>query len=407
MTLEFRPTLCGKNLMTASTRNRHTGRRQLWKWRLSLRWTLILFTLTSIIVGFVVHARRWTIPQQAVVDNLRQKWGAVAYDYELAFLGTEAGKRLVIEGRDPFRYAPPSGWAIFRWILGRDYFNNPISVDVHLENAFHPTFDASDWRDITSLRTVESLGLSHCDFPPDIEFSRLANLQRLKGLYLEGSTVSQEFINAVSQLPDMERINFTAVRFSEPIDLDGWSRLGKLETLHLSDMQLNELDLTPLAKLPSLRWLDLSKSTVTDEGIAWLSQTQLVRLELDQTRITGKCLQALPQTLTRLELSNTTIIDSDLQFLSHLKNLEDLFLAEVSLDGSGLIHLKSLPKLSHLSLYDNDIDEEMLDVLEEFPALESVSLSQELAHTERFARLREHLERRREVTTRISNGKSN
>jgi len=104
--------------------------------------------------------------------------------------------------------------------------------------------------------------------------------------------------------------------------------------------------LLPVA--PSLRWLDLSHTAVTDEGMATVAEfTGLTRLRLDGTRVTSAGVQLLAplESLEYLNLFNTDLDDDAVPVLSSMHSLQSLYLFEsgVSEEGAAAIR-EALPE---------------------------------------------------------------
>lgn len=100
---------------------------------------------------------------------------------------------------------------------------------------------------------------------------------------------------------------------------------------------------------PALVWLDLSRTAVTDAGLAPLAAcTQLRRLHLAQTGIGDAGLRALRdlRELRFLNLFGTKVTDAGLTELHGLTKLERIFLWQTAVTDAGVAALQqALPKL--------------------------------------------------------------
>jgi len=77
-----------------------------------------------------------------------------------------------------------------------------------------------------------------------------------------------------------------------------------------------------------------------------------------------------------VNLDRTQVIDSDLEQLKALTNLEELRLSDTQITDAGLAHLKGIPKLKILSLNGTPVTDAGLEHLRELSSLERVGLSE-------------------------------
>lgn len=146
--------------------------------------------------------------------------------------------------------------------------------------------------------------------------------------------------------------------------------------------QLTDADMVYLRKMPQLRILDLSDTSITGKGLEHIrdashlealwpprsisdadlepisGQRQLKGLDLSYRRqITDRGLMYLSglDGLRILGIQGTKVTDAGLRHLGRLKSLETLYLYETSVTDAGLAHLKTLPKLRDLLLYQTQV----------------------------------------------------
>ena len=125
---------------------------------------------------------------------------------------------------------------------------------------------------------------------------------------------------------------------------------GLCVAVHADGTRFDQDDLAEIAKLKGLRFLNLSRTTVTDKSLRHLNGlSKLEWLDLSGTKLKGDGLDALPQ-VTSLGLSNTSITDSGLQHMSRLTRLESVHLRETQISDDGLRLLIGLSRLSYLDL---------------------------------------------------------
>lgn len=122
----------------------------------------------------------------------------------------------------------------------------------------------------------------------------------------------------------------------------------------LSDAQLERL------QAPDLRWLQLTKTRVTDAGLQQLAlhHRRLEELYLDQTRVSDASvvplIQANPK-LESLDLAGTQISDASVLACQDLERLEALWLTGTAVTDACVPQLLKLPKLEQLDVQGTQI----------------------------------------------------
>ena len=119
---------------------------------------------------------------------------------------------------------------------------------------------------------------------------------------------------------------------------------------HLTDGDVGDDHLKPLANMPLLVSVNLRGTKITNAGLAHLKGVK---------------------SLKRLHLEKTTVTDEGLAFLAGLENLEYLNLYGTKITDEGLQHLASLKKLKKLYLWQTNVSESGVQTLKTaLPALE-------------------------------------
>jgi Leucine-rich repeat (LRR) protein len=142
-------------------------------------------------------------------------------------------------------------------------------------------------------------------------------------------------------------------------DLAPLASLTELETLALSSTKITNAGLAHLEGLTSLTELDLVETNVTDAGLFRLrGMVKLRSLNLAATKIRGRGLVDLGRlaNLRSLSLLHTRVTGPDLVYLKALTHLEVLDLSGAITD-SDLKNLTSLTRLKSLLLADTHVTE--------------------------------------------------
>lgn len=130
----------------------------------------------------------------------------------------------------------------------------------------------------------------------------------------------------------------------------------------ISDAHLRSL----LGETPDLKWLILTETDITDDGLRALSRVpELWALTLADTRVGDPGLQHLVglRNLQYLSLEGTKITDDGLRHLADLRNVRDLSLKYTEVTDAGLQWLGRLDKLENLELCHTRVTREGVDRL--------------------------------------------
>jgi len=145
----------------------------------------------------------------------------------------------------------------------------------------------------------------------------------------------------LGHLPDSER-HFRTDHPSKPTFLD------------LSGTSVTDQDFSAVGELPSIRWLVLRDTGLTDAAMR-----HVVRL----------------QGLTDLDLSGTPVGGPGLEHVANLPNLQRLYLANTNVDARGLSALRHAGQLLTLDLHGVPMTEAHAKAVAQIPSLWSVTLS--------------------------------
>lgn len=304
--------------MTASIPSpRAAGGWQRW-FQFRLRTMAVLVTLASIMLALVASHQAAAMRQQQAVLAYHKAAGSTPrplYDYELEHL--RAGKSLPAP--------PPYG----RWEsrFGRDFFHSVIAVDgdgdftevfvflirnpCRLERQ-PPAIRDAYWNALDAFPHLESLVIQKGYF----EASRLDDLPcrpKLRRLWLAGGGLSHEDLRVLASFPRLEYLDLSGAELA-PGALQSVGSIPRLKYLdlwhanvppgelrHLAGLNLEGLaitgitiddrDLEHIATIRPLRWLDLSRTKVTDWGVKFLRPLEnLETLGIANTRATRRSL---------------------------------------------------------------------------------------------------------------------
>ena len=102
-----------------------------------------------------------------------------------------------------------------------------------------------------------------------------------------------------------------------------------------------------ITHFPQLTSLDLSETSITDEGLKAVKNLKHLRvLNVNNTRITGACLAELvDSSLTTINIGNTCATNEALNSLQNFKNLESLDLTDIPLKDDDILKFVNFKQL--------------------------------------------------------------
>lgn len=199
---------------------------------------------------------------------------------------------------------------------------------------------------------------------------------RARTLELDSIQVSEKGLEPLKRCTGLSELRLTASEFP-PGALKSIEGIP-LRLLSLCSSNANDEALDHVAKIKSLKTLDLSDTAITTAGVAKLSELKdlrilnLGKLPLADHTENLSILSTFP--LKDLELSGATINEQVLTIVSNCKSLKVLMIAGVHLTANDLKILAKTPNLEYLDLSNTDLKDNELLVLKTFPHLESIIL---------------------------------
>jgi internalin A len=153
---------------------------------------------------------------------------------------------------------------------------------------------------------------------------------------------------------------------------------GAIVEVSLARTWANDADVERVARLKTVRRLDLSLTYVSDAGADRLKALdQLEELNLFGAEFITDAAMAFLRGNRRLKVLNlrgTDVTDTSLAYIAELSNLKSLDIGFTQISDVGLEHLASLAQLEELNLGGNKISGAGLHVLKLLPKLRKLSL---------------------------------
>ena len=152
---------------------------------------------------------------------------------------------------------------------------------------------------------------------------------------------------------------------------------GAIVDVSLARTWANDADIDQIAKLKTIKRLDLSLTYVSDAGAERLKALdELEELNLFAAEFITDAAMAFLRGNHRLKvlsLRGTDVTDTSLAYIAELTNLKSLDISFTQITDVGLEHLASLAQLQELNLGGNKISGASLHVLKLLPALRKLS----------------------------------
>jgi internalin A len=207
------------------------------------------------------------------------------------------------------------------------------------------------------LRNLETLSLCDTNLT-DSGLRQLKNLTRLKYLNLSYLQTSSQGLESLQFLTKLETLKLQGTGVQGGLKhIQGLRNLKQLSLVFCVEIN-NKDDVTALAKITSLRDLNLGHTKISSEHCNKL--IQLVNLEVLDLGFTeagdiGKLLSEL-KSLRELNFERVNLSANTLKSLGSLKNLEVLCLRGTNVGNTAMLSISKLKNIKVLDLTATDID---------------------------------------------------
>jgi len=141
--------------------------------------------------------------------------------------------------------------------------------------------------------------------------------------------------------------------------------------------KISDAQLVPILQLPTLEWIALSGTAVSDEGVFQIATLpKLQKVWLSRTEVTDRAMISLSrcETLTHLAIEATATSDEGVAYIARLPNLQFLSLGSPYISSDGLSKLSKTISLQELYLDRLPLDDRVLQSFEHLTRLRTLSL---------------------------------
>jgi hypothetical protein len=189
-----------------------------------------------------------------------------------------------------------------------------------------------------------------------------------------GPAITNKGLAALRGLRHLHRLNLSDTSVTD----EGLPQLSGLPLIEIDlPATVGDGALGPLSQIPTLVHLELAKTHITAQGIQSLTQFSKLHTLFVGRQLDDKGTEFLVQipTLRRLDLTRSRVTDTGVKTLSALLDLQELALTGTGVTDQGLAALKSLRRLRFLEVSDTRVTIDGIGPLAGLPELDVVSLT--------------------------------
>jgi hypothetical protein len=190
---------------------------------------------------------------------------------------------------------------------------------------------------LEALRELQSIDLSLCQIS-DESLQPLTKLPKLRRIYLNGGNISRSIVSIIAQCQNLDSLCLRKVGLQDG-DLEPLTHLTRLREIVL-ETNLSDKGLEPLARMPSLEYVELQN--------------------LNPGTVTLEPLQGLQ--VMKFKFWVSTITPSMLENIAKMPNLRSIIIGESKIAEGSLKPLFGMKQLETIQL-DKKINNELVDEL--------------------------------------------
>lgn len=365
-----------------------SGRLRLGPPRFGLRLVLLMMLIVCLLSGWIGGELRRAKRQQRLAGEFERMGAQVVYKYRIGRRPNSIIRRAL--GRHMFATVTAvhfrEGCPVTPRQL-RVLQEFPTVVTVSMRG---PTVGDSHANSLLKSTELSELAL-HDTNVTSYSFLNLPSAKHITSLRVGGLSVNDDAIREISKLTRLNQLEIEKAAFNTRT-IEQLASLRHLRNLAILDCpQLGDRAIGKLCAMPSIRSLDFSGSSISDEGMKHVTDSGLRSLRLNScTQVTSKGmvhLKLCPK-LVNLEIRGTDVGDVGLVHISRVGSLRSLKIGDRNITAKGIKSLRRLKKLTWLELYPTNIDDEGLVALVGHTSLKHLTIGTEVssAGARRFER---------------------
>jgi Leucine-rich repeat (LRR) protein len=225
------------------------------------------------------------------------------------------------------------------WVADDDLIRISALPDLRKIDLSHTKVSDLGLAHLRPLKNVVSLNCFYCSYITDGGVAFLKDWVNLEYLNVRGSEVTSRVFEHLAKMKSLRTLD---VGFSRVNDdgFDALASLEQLEELHIGGDKMTGLALPTLRLLQSLKRLDVNGSQRTDSG----------RWGLMLTDVNVESIGALTQ-LESLNIGGAIVSDAGMQALASMTSLKSLDLSRMEITAQGLEPVTKMTNLQRLNLW--------------------------------------------------------
>lgn len=250
--------------------------------------------------------------------------------------------------------------------------------DVYMRSSDSFQVDDNFLLELGNLHSIESLGLGNPHNPTTITDQGAIYLkqQKLGHLGITGGSMTDNGFNELAEINSLSSLGLHHLSITgDQLPPNAFTNLIMLD---LSDTKFTDQGLKNLSPNSKLVYLHLGNTNVSSAGLQELSKFPNLRaLILNNLKIDAAAFAKLAnlKRLYRLNLQGTAVNDTVALQLSQLNQITELRLDQSQITDQGLQHLATMKNLETLFLTGAKITDAGLKVLKQLPKLDYLDLS--------------------------------
>lgn len=283
---------------------------------------LLLFVTVALPLSWLAHAMNAARRQSDVMAVINEAGGSAGFEFEGHFRVVRTDSLTPLEGLLVGR-------------LGADFFRDVrwVGLESGLPESEREIFSAMIplTQPATKRKAIELFVRRRLT---PVEINAVKSLPHLRGIYLNGQSVTDSVLNEFFAVPDLTVVGLSSTHVS-PAGIRELARLPRLRHFSLGDERMTDEHLAAIGSLSHLEGVELSiygnprVTAITDAGLQKvMTLPRLKSLSLNVLPVRDESMRRLPQmpALTHLHI-DARITDEGLEQIALCSGLKTLILS--------------------------------------------------------------------------------
>lgn len=241
-------------------------------------------------------------------------------------------------------------------------------------------------KEVVKLQDLEQLIINYCDFS-EFGIMGLTRLSKLKDLDIRANMqIGNVGMGFLAKIPSLQSLKHRSPAVDDS-GMESLSAAKNLQTLEIQDFNITDASGASIAKMGTLTYLSIFRCQgFGSVGLMDMKDMKLNRLDLrDLSSMddTGMKVFLDMTTLKKLNLTElASVSDAGMINLVNLKDLESLLIREIGITDAAMETLSKLSNLKELTLQSTEITDAAVDTFLAMPKLERLTLKDNVGLTD-------------------------